>query len=122
MKTRLLLFILFFCFEGLSATTTGLVSNIYLRKDVGSNPIGAPVPPPTEGCVISANIINVSFDKIEDIVMVTVVNKASGKIAYMKTFYKTSFISIDLSSCIAGEYSIQIGLRDYFLEGDFTID
>lgn len=106
----------------MSATTNGLVSNIHLRKDVGSNPMEAPVTPPTEGCVISANIINVSFDKIEDIVMVTVMNKATGKIAYTNTFYKTGFISIDLSSCIAGEYSIQIGLSDYALAGDFIID
>lgn len=118
MRAKLLLLCCLFALQGWADS-----KNLYLiRTDVGSNPIGAPVPPPTEGCVISANIINVSFDKIEDIVMVTVVNKASGKIAYMKTFYKTSFISIDLSSCIAGEYSIQIGLRDYFLEGDFTID
>lgn len=118
MRVKLLLLCCLFALQGWADS-----KDLYLiRTNIGSNPIGAPVTPPTEGCVISANIINVSFDKIEDIVMVTVVNKASGKIAYMKTFYNTGFVSIDLSSCIAGEYSIQIGLSDYYLEGDFTID
>lgn len=118
MRAKLLLLCCLFALQGWADS-----KDIFLiRSDVEPNPIGAPVTPPTEGCVISANIINVSFDKIEDIVLVTVVNKASGKIAYMKTFYKTGFVSIDLSSCIAGEYSIQIGLSDYYLEGDFTID
>lgn len=91
------------------------------RINVRSNPIGIPVQPPSESCAFLSNIINISFDRIENYATVTVMDKITGEIVHSKTYLNAKDIIINMSACDKGEYTIHITLSDRSLEGTFNV-
>ena len=117
MKAKLLLLLCcLFAIEGWANS-----NDIHLLKDSRSNPMGIPIQPTYEKCAILSNILNVSFGRAKDYAIITVTNKATGKIVHSKTYHNTSIVMIDMSSCEKGEYTIHIILNDCLLEGTFTV-
>lgn len=118
MKAKLLLLLCcLFAIEGWAGS-----NEIRLKRlDAEPNPMGIPVFPPAEKCTILSNVLNISFDRIEDYATVIVTNKITGEIVYSKICHNTSIVIIDMSSCEKGEYTIHITLDDCLLEGTFTV-
>ncbi len=118
MKAKLLLLLCcLFAIEGWAGS-----NEIRLKRlDAEPNPMGIPVFPPAEKCVILTNVLNISFDRIEDYATITVMNKKTGEIVYSKTYPNTKDIMVNMSVCDKGEYSIYVILPDRLLEGMFTV-
>lgn len=117
MKAKLLLL---FCFL---FVIEGWVSayDICLQRKVGSNPTVIPIQPPSDKCAILFNILNINFDRIESCATITITNTTTGEIVYLKVCHNVNFVTIDMSSCDKGEYSISIMLNDCTLEGEFYV-
>jgi hypothetical protein len=118
MKAKLLLLLCcLFAIEGWAGS-----NEIRLKRlDAEPNPMGIPVFPPAEKCVILTNVLNISFDRIEDYATITVMNKKTGEIVHSKTYPNTKDIMVNMSACDKGEYSIYVILPDRLLEGTFTV-
>ena len=91
MKAKLLLLLCcLFAIEGWAGS-----NEIRLKRlDAEPNPMGIPVFPPAEKCVILTNVLNISFDRIEDYATITVMNKKTGEIVYSKTYPNTKDIMV----------------------------
>lgn len=118
MKAKLLLLLCcLFAIEGWAGS-----NEIRLKRlDAEPNPMGIPVFPPAEKCTILSNVLNISFDRIEDYATITVMNKKTGEIVHSKTYPNTKDIMVNMSSCDKGEYTIYIVLDNCLLEGTFTV-
>lgn len=119
MKAKLLLLLCcLFAIEGWAGS-----NEIRLKRlDAEPNPMGIPVFPPAEKCAILSNVLNISFDRIEDYATVTVMNKKTGEIVHSKTYLNIKDIIIDMSAaCDKGEYVVHITLSDRLLEGTFNV-
>lgn len=118
MKAKLLLLLCcLFAIEGWAGS-----NEIRLKRlDAEPNPMGIPVFPPAEKCAILSNVLNISFDRIEDYATITVMNKKTGEIVHSKTYPNTKDIMVNMSSCDKGEYTIYIVLDNCLLEGTFTV-
>lgn len=118
MKAKLLLLLCcLFAIEGWAGS-----NEIRLKRlDAEPNPVGIPIFPPAEKCAILSNVLNISFDRIEDYATITVMNKKTGEIVHSKTYPNTKDIMVNMSSCDKGEYTIYIVLDDCLLEGTFTV-
>lgn len=95
--------------------------DICLQRKARPNPMEIPVFPPAEKCTILSNVLNISFDRIEDYATITVMNKKTGEIVHSKTYPNTKDIMVNMSSCDKGEYTIYIVLDNCLLEGTFTV-
>lgn len=118
MKVKLLLFIC--CLFAIEGWANSNVIRL-IRSDIEPNPLGVPISPITETCTIITNILDISFNKVEDYATVIITNKTTGEIVHLDSYQNTNLVTIDMSSCDKGEYSIHITLNNSFLQGVFIV-
>lgn len=76
--------------------------------------------PPT--AFIDGSLLSVDFLSAVTSAAVTVRNSATGEIVYSSVEMNVTTLRIDLTGKSAGEYSLEIGIGDTILSGDFLLE
>ena len=71
---------------------------------------------------IDGSLLSVDFLSAVTSAAVTVRNSATGEIVYSSVEMNVTTLRIDLTGKSAGEYSLEIGIGDTILSGDFLLE
>lgn len=118
-KLLLLLCCLFFV-EGWAGLPNNK-STIIIQIKKGTTPIEA-TSHPSEVAAIYFEVLNISFNDLEDFAFITVTNKATGEVVYSEVYINVEEININTASYDKGQYLIEVSLENNMLEGVLTVD
>ena len=121
MRTKLLFFFFLLMLLQVNMSTSAMVlkdAHRIMLKDIkasGSMPVL-----PT--AFIDGSLLSVDFLSAVTSAAVTVRNSATGEIVYSSVEMNVTTLRIDLTGKSAGEYSLEIGIGDTILSGDFLLE
>lgn len=116
MKAKLLLLIFSFLFiEGYVIAAPNDVTRVHIRIGIGSTPEQTPKHFP-EDMPAYTNILYISFDKMENFVVITATNEVTGEVVYSRIHLNVDSVAISLSSFPKGKYLIEASLGDIIVK------
>ena len=124
MRTKLLFFFFLLMLLQVNMSTSAMVlkdAHRIMLKDikVSGSHRSMPVLPTA---FIDGSLLSVDFLSAVTSAAVTVRNSATGEIVYSSVEMNVTTLRIDLTGKSAGEYSLEIGIGDTILSGDFLLE
>ena len=124
MRTKLLFFFFLLMLLQVNMSTSAMVlkdAHRIMLKDIKASGSHRSMPVlPT--AFIDGSLLSVDFLSAVTSAAVTVRNSATGEIVYSSVEMNVTTLRIDLTGKSAGEYSLEIGIGDTILSGDFLLE
>lgn len=123
MKAKLLLLILsFFFVEESVVAATNDATRVHIRIGIGSTPKQIPVHFPEDMPMSTTNILSISFDKKEDFVLITIINKVTSEVVYSQVHLNVEDVVINLSSFPKGQYLLETSLDNTIIKKIISVN